>query len=286
MKFKTLSNLLVEMPINKFVKLGSDSDWSKRAAFDKQTFNDLKDKNFEDKVRTAFKGTDTDFNFFFINDKELQNEWAEFGNVPPNHQIFDDLGVDESIFRDEDSINIIFLGNSGDALVNMTPWILARRIGHVFRASRGLFSIAECFRNIEETIAGGLEILLDDYNLYPFNTYKNLKRDWFNPSSNNSNLFLILLNIVGTFKSARENKILRPYEFIYECFSQYLLYGAVKPATKFPKTFAFKDSSGYSKRAVLKDDADTYRDYVGWFTTLDFYFEELLSSAVGEVFIM
>ncbi len=41
-------------------------------------------------------------------------------------------------------------------------------------------------------------------------------------------MITLFFNQIGSFKSARENKINRYYEFFYEVFAQYLITGSVK----------------------------------------------------------
>ncbi len=278
MKFNNLYRLVTEMPISKFKKVGDN--WDKNISYDKGSFNDLRNPEFEAKVRNAFSKIDYDFNFYFINNpigaiKDFENFGGERGEVLKDDEFFDKTKLNYGELAEEDAITIIFTGNYGDKLVKLTPWILSHRIGHAIKRINS-YSINESFNQLESELARLAELVYEDYGI-PQKTYghfDNLSSQW-----NDSEMpYQKAVCKVGKFKSARENNVPRPYEFIYELFAQYCIAGGISlnyPLKDFVfdgQKYKFKSSDGY--------------DYNSTAETFNYYFDVLLSESVGKVFVM
>lgn len=287
MKFNSLYSLISEMPISNFSKLGSEDSWKTRKTYDKKTFEDLKNKSFETKVRRAFRKTVDDISFYFINDKHLLDDnigvdFSETGKVDANSKFWDYSKIKYEDIQNDNEISIVFIGNYGDQLVSMTPWILAHRIGHVFNASaRHDRAFEIIFKELEEQLVLALNIVFEDYGIK-----RTLKRV---TDFESEKYTIAVMEKIGKFKSAKNKKIARPYEFIYELFAQYLITGEVEFESPPYSPIVIKhnevnDWYGEIERYKYKYSEDS--DLDGWARGIQYYFDSLTSNAIGEVFIM
>lgn len=289
MKFGRLTELMLEMPVNKFEKLGNEDDWKTRQTFDKHSHNDLNNPEYGVTVKKAFENSDTDFNLYFLNNKEVghidsDNFQGEMGVAEEDSSFWNSAGLNYSDFQDDDSVSIIFVGNSGDKLVKMTPWVLAHRIGHAIQSNKNqsnntAYSIKSIFEEIENTLVMLINYILEDYKIpiqiKSITDYKYEKE------------ILAVMHRVGTFKSARTNSITRPYEFIYECFAQYLITGEVKFNEELkPITLSDEDEHDpYTRKYKFKKTDVWYTNNYGR-GGIEYYFNDLLGEMVGKVLVM
>lgn len=283
MDFAKLSNLLVEMPVNNVKLLGGDDSWEKRKSFDKGSFEDLKNPQFESTVKAAFK-TEEDFSFYFLNDSRFTKDdsddyMAEVGEVGPEHKFWQLSGLDYNDFVSDYDISIIFLGNYGSELVKLTPWVLAHRIGHAFRASRDNYGIQETFKQMEDMLKDMLNWILEDYGI-------KLKLRNFPSYGDEVKYVRPILEALGKFKSAREHKLSRPYEFLYECFAQYLITGEVK-FNEDLKDIKIDLGDEYEKDIkVYKYNSADGIDIDGYGRGMEHISDDIMRSAIGSVFLM
>lgn len=189
--------------------------------------------------------------------------------------------------RNDDAITVIFIGNFGDRKVMMTPWIVAHRMGHAINASRRGRAVknspsAQAWKEMEEAFFSLINSSLkQDYGAH-------VERSIY--SMQNNKLYKALFNEIGTQKSSRDRQIIRMYEFIYECFAQFLLTGSVK-LKPFPKKldvgrkvfgrpteqYVFRGRGSDEERELAAEDLQDI---------LSDYFNAILIAATGEIFVM
>ena len=101
--------------------------------------------------------------------------------------------------------------------------------------------------------------------------------------------YIALQKAIGTMKSAREGKITRPYEFIYELLAQYINTGEVK-FNPMPKMIGYgKQAWGKHTRALrmLPTDDDENINHMKMLERdLDYYLDTVLSEAQNKIFVM
>jgi hypothetical protein len=186
----------------------------------------------------------------------------------------------------EDAITVVFVGNSGDSKVMMTPWIMAHRFGHAIQAgvrgNRGWSAWTEAEKHFFSTINNTLEEYYGKANRGTNTSNTSVKWD-LTPEYN------ALFNAIGTQRSSRSNEIKRPYEFLYEIFAQYLGTGNV--------TFnPLPSNLGYGRKAwgnptrymnikpQMRDDAADAAQTLA--NDMQYMFDDVLSSSVGQIYVM
>lgn len=249
-----------EAPIGEFDLVG---DFSKGTSFKRKVDRDiLTSPKGQVKIRKIWKNTPIDFDMFFINTKhaaKYDSPVVETGVV--------DLEFVRKYFGDEvaDKINpssctIIYTNNYGDEKVMMTGWILAHRLGHaIIRGDSELSKEMNFFISEAERIWAQLLDTVFGYQTPYRHDYSNIGRD--------EDIKRALFNSLGTMRSAREGKILRPNEFYYELFAQYLLKGKIT-FNDIPNTLILKRVNS-KLNASDPDILDMVND------DLEYYIEEL-----------
>lgn len=258
---KKIDNFLMnEAPIGEFDLVG---DFSKGTSFKRKVDRDiLTSPKGQVKIRKIWRNTPIDFDMFFINTKhaaKYDSPVVETGVV--------DLEFVRKYFGDEvaDKINpssctIIYTNNYGDEKVMMTGWILAHRLGHaIIRGDSELSKEMNFFISEAERIWAQLLDTVFGYQTPYRHDYYNIGRD--------EDIKRALFNSLGTMRSAREGKILRPNEFYYELFAQYLLKGKIT-FNDIPNTLILKRVNS-KLNASDPDILDMVND------DLEYYIEEL-----------
>lgn len=213
-----LKNILNEIPIDLYKTIG---DFNKSGSFnDRADRQKIKDPNSIKKVRDFFKNTTVDFDFYFINlninSDDISYEMGEmeekdiysYFNIEPNQLIGKKIN--------KNNVTVFFTNNEGDDKMTMTPWIMGHRFIHAISDSQnkhfGIWRdwLKTQFESLIQSAFG-----LSDRNLF-----------WMDPDSEFSTLF----NIIGTMKSARNNRIRddSPFEFFIELLVQYLNSGNIR----------------------------------------------------------
>ena len=96
-----------------------------------------------------------------------------------------------------------------------------------------------------------------------------------------------LLNKIGTFKSARDGNITRPYEFIHEIFAQQVINGEVKFNTELTPLIIDDPDEPWEEPWERKFTMpEGYDDFGSYERTFEYYLDELWGQAEGSVFIM
>ena len=279
-----IHEIITEAPIVDYEPLG---DFKKPGSF-----NDPRDKKLiqnpkhEQKLLRFFQNTNEDFRIFPVNIPGFRR-FTEKGMVSDMwlRDVFDNIAKrpdigDRILEGHGDHITIVYVSNTGEGKVVMTPWIMAHRFGHAIQAT----SIKRGFRAWEyaevyffEAIHNFLE---EVYNIKI--TSRTFDRRYFP-------YYIALFNAIGTQRSSRQNLISRPYEFLYEIFTQYLQTGAVK-LNPLPKTLPY-GKAVWGKRQSLTADRDlSDRDLHNLVSTLEntmeYAFGDVLSECVGKIFVM
>lgn len=244
-------------------------------------------KNIE-KATQFFEKTPYDFRLFFSNISGT-GKYHEYGPMPPD-EIKKVFGTEaESILQDSgDAITVVFVGNIGDRKVMLTPWMMAHRFGHAIqggvRKNRGWSAWGEAEKHFFTSVNN----MIEEY-------YGKIKSQtpWVT-SKVNYNLtpeYNALFNAIGTQRSSRSSEIRRPYEFLYELFAQYLGTGKVT-LNPLPTnlTYGRKVWGNPTRFMNIKPD---FRDERGraqasemLATDMQLMFDDVLSSSVGQIFVM
>jgi len=249
-------------------------------------------KNIE-KATKFFEQTPYDFRLFFSNIPGT-GKYGEYGPMTPD-QIRKIFGADaeEIIQGSEDAITVVYVGNRGEAKVMLTPWVMAHRLGHAIQAgARGtrtghVWTAAEkhFFTTVNSTLA-------EHYGKVDRGSSSYLGR----PKAEQANINLTpeynaLFNAIGTQRSSRSGQILRPYEFLYEIFAQYLGTGRIT-FNPFPAnlTYGRKAFGNPTKFMNIKPE---YRDEFSRKEAADrlaydmeLMFDSVLAGSVGKILVM
>jgi hypothetical protein len=256
MNFDKLIKRLTEAPVG---DIGLHGDWEseKMHRYDKPSMRLLKKEGYLEKLKSKFaKDISINFNLFFVKSRAA-SQHREVGIVSPDRlrSMINDVNVDPILnSSNPNNITIVFTNNVGDEKVLLTPWITAHRTSHVLY--RGSLSDREIKREYDYFMNDYRNVLKSCYNIQIDNFGNGI--DKFNRAKLKS-----LMNRIGTFKSARDKKIIRPFEFIHECFAQYLIEGEVR----------FNESDN----GICEYELQSY------FESL---FSRVLSRSLGKIFVM
>jgi hypothetical protein len=174
------------------------------------------------KAQRFFEKTPYNFRLFFSNIPGT-GKYSEYGIMDPDTVkiIFGDAG-EQIVAGHENAITVVYVGNSGDSKVMLTPWIMAHRLGHAIQVgARGqMRNQQQPWKAGEDHFFGQVNSMLEEYYGKSGQPGGNLKAE-LTPEYN------ALFNAMGTQRSSRSGEIRRPYEFLYEIFAQYLGTGTV-----------------------------------------------------------
>lgn len=222
--FKLESILINETPIEDFNLVG---DFSKGSSFRSKVDRDiLSSQGGQRKLLKMWLKTEYPFALWFVNSPKIK-KYQELGEVSLEF-IRNDVGLTPEEFEPkEDCINIIFGGNFGQEKVMGTPWIWAHRASHAMLRTHGGNGILDSRRTIFKIIKKLTQDINDIAVIYNLHPYEMGKNDNSKYTKQNSYILQILYQL-GTFKSAREKNLSNAYEFIHECFAQYIIEGKIK----------------------------------------------------------
>lgn len=209
-----------------------------------------------EKIKRQWEKTKFNFDIFVINDPRVEG-LLEVGRVDKEFLKIRGFS-DEELPINQENITIIFTNNEGTAAVPLSGWIMAHRLAHALKedTERGRTSIKWSYfsSTVQDVL---IKAAHDVYGIYK-------------PTPEDKAL---MANLLGTMKSARENQILRHWEFGYELFAQYLITGKItlKPLDKADMSHQLKD----------------FNKNLYWFTgMMEQSIDEMLGAAVGEIFVM
>lgn len=219
-----------EAPLGDYQMIGDWGEKEKPRSFAQKT--DRQIIQHPATVRRAekmFGRTEHVLNLYFVNLPGLR-KYSESGVMEPEEiaqampKAWPEIeargqdGVDH-----KDGINIIFVSNTGFQRMDMTPWIMAHRIGHALSASQRLNQQGS-WKEYEEDAAMFFADILQgvyDWNIPARNI-------WYGDREEDK-LLAKFFEGIGGMRSARKGNLGgRPYEFLYEMFAQYITQGALR----------------------------------------------------------
>jgi len=283
-----ISELIQEAPIDTYQTIG---DFDKGHSFrDKRDRDLVKNPVAIEKVKNFFKNSDYDFDFYFVNKKNVR-QYAERGEVSSDF-IEDELGIPLESLKDgkinDNNITVFFVGNSAAEKVPLTPWTIAHRLGHAFGA-RGGNNYA--YKAMTDWLDGQFTEILALYNVTPrLSKYSNyysittndeaIRLEKFNKSKAK------LYNAIGTMRSARLGQIKRYAEFYHELFAQYLNTGGVK-FNRLPNHIVTGTAAYGRKETASTSKADEVNETLEMMERdFQYYAGDALSYASGRIYVM
>jgi len=182
-------------------------------------------------TRKKFGNTEHVLNFYFVNLPEATKH-SEHGFMTPEElqqampKAWPEIAQRAGEANHAEAINVIFVGNTGANRVNMTPWIMAHRIGHAIQSSTRGQQGWSSWKHYEDDSAEFFSLLLSQ--VYGVET--STRNFWMPGMMNGGGLDALelskFLEGIGGMRSARKGNLGgRPYEFMYEMFAQFIVTG-------------------------------------------------------------
>lgn len=274
-----LKDIVNEMPVSHHGTIG---DFSKGSSFTSKADRALVTHPVAvRKIADFFKNTTVDFDFYFVNTKHAR-KYTELGKVKPDF-IFNELQITPDQLRNgkinDGAVTVFFTNNKGSERMPLTPWVIAHRFGHVLRREYAFSDVFIPWLNSQ------FAELLTCYGI-------SKQSDQFSYSSNNNSRRYYqlarrsLFEAIGTFKSARDKNLRDDFEFYYELFAQYLKDGAIK-FNPLPNIIKYGGiSNGGSRHSALKNAEEATDILNGVLRDYSYYAEDVLSDAVGNIYVM
>jgi len=273
--------ILSEMPISKFQLLGQWGPEAKRKyGYSTQDTGILENPKAVEKIHRHWSNVKHNFDFYFLRSYSGMKH-VEVGAVE-SEWVKNNLGI--NVEPKEDTITVIFTNNTGIEKIAMTAWALAHRLGHAIKRD----SVFEKYFS-KEMERDFFEILLYVYGI--------------NPSSYNSNYthtglvdtdkaMKSLFSSIGKMKSARENKLVSRYEFVYELVAQYIITGKIT-FNDLPKSLILTRQMAWGKpnyRTKNATDETAYEEYNEMLHNNALKYEQYLDTVFngleGKIFVM
>lgn len=244
--------------------------------YDRASVKMLTNPNNVERIKNKWSKFDHSIDIYFVKSSQASKH-VEVGQVDAD---FPKRELNIDIKPDPDKITLIITNNVGSPKIPLTPWILAHRFGHAIRRDyrKGYFSLyyyyEEFSKNVDYAMA---DIAHDLYNIQDWKRLSPLKKKKF-------------AEAIGTFASARNNKLRDYGEFINELLAQYVITGEITLNNNPPKHIStrkvFKNSvEGFHRNRDI-DDEET-ADLIGMHSrTLSYYASVLFGSVVGSILVM
>jgi hypothetical protein len=178
-----------------------------------------------------------------------------------------------------DNITIVFTNNTGAERIPLTPWMMAHRMGHVIRIG----GARSAFVNATKHFWSGVDAILKEY--YGLS----IVRGSMDLSIDDLPLYRAFIDAIGTMRSARNRSILRPGEFFYEMFAQYLNTGTVRfnpaPAVIQGRRQAWGNSQVLARiKPKQQQEATWALETLG--RDMELLFNDIMASALGRIYVM
>lgn len=266
---------LEEAPISDIEHIGN---WEKNHGFGTQDRKLLNNPKAITKIKAMWKHPeDVDFNILLVNHPSI-SQFVEHGEVNEEWLRKNTPALADEILAKvkPDEVNIIFSNNKGSEKVPMTGWIMAHRFSHVvFRQTnlnrRQYSMMGEMVNLINEylgTIAEHYGIRGSHDHHQPLD-YAHMKH---------------YLQLVCTFKSARDGKLRNAYEAVHEMLAQYMLGGQIR-FNDTPEQF--KAGRGYYSLMEPEDDARYINNSLEELADqLEDYMMSICHDSVGKIYLM
>jgi hypothetical protein len=241
------------------------------------------------KAEKVFARIPYDVRLFFVNKPGIRNERETGAQSPDKIREIMGQDADQVLAGSEDAITILYIGNYGVDKVMMTPWIMAHRFGHAItatnRSSYGGTNVPnDAWGEAEQHFFRSInEILSEAYGIRRA-TDTGLRQsavDW-----NVAREYNALFNAIGTQRSSRENRINRPYEFLYELFAQYLVTGSVK-LNPLPRRIGYgRKAWGRTVNYLILNREYPSNNTQRLANDMEILFDSVINSQVGKIFVM
>ena len=243
-------------------------------------------------TRKKFGNTEHMLNFYFVNLPEATKH-SEHGFMTPEElqqampTAWPEIAQRAQEADHENAINVIFVGNTGANRMNMTPWIMAHRMGHAFQSVERGYGFGQNRRSgpwgdYERDATDAFQPLLEQ--VYNWTLPRNPTQFWM--SGEHDKTLAKFLEGIGGMRSARKGQLGgRPYEFMYEMFAQYVTAGELT-FRECPPSFGTRNGMHY--RIQDQDTAEMYnRDLNEWIADqLGDYINNVLYAAEGKFLVM
>lgn len=281
---------LEEAPIRDFETIGRPLDKKGGGSFSSQDKKLLSNPKAIEKIRKQWSKTEYTFDMYLLNVPQLnKSEFRERGEVSDSfRKIFEEI-TGQPIPNDPSAITILFNGNYGSEKVPMTGWVMAHRFGHAIQASSSI--------SWQEYVNSMLTLARDIVDNVYEQTLKLLSRRFASREVviekgidfKQQKMWALIFNQIGSFKSARDEKINRYYEFFYELFAQYLITGSVefRPLTREIVIEKLPFGNKRMARAVDDDLLEMWnRDLYIYAGDIESRIINVLESCIGKTFLM
>jgi hypothetical protein len=293
MRFKEFFKMFTEAPINNLELKG---DWStpSRQGWDKPSQGILKSNKGLERMRRLWSKTDDTFDIYLLKNKKVHN-YVELGRVDVAF-VRDKLGLD--IDFNDDHITIIYTNNKGAELMAATPWTLAHRFGHALARENGLKKDWTAYSEFEKQVQNTVEeIAKFVYNI----NIKDMERNQRSGYGDNARYFKNTQRLekikkyiaysLGTFKSARDKNLRNAFEFTNELIAQYIVTGKITLnktlPDKVPMTYAWGNVIDQLRKSITPDQQEELDEMIKYAEeTLNVYCQDLISSAIGNIYVM
>jgi hypothetical protein len=273
---------MTEMALKDFKKIGKWKDTKNRHGYDKASLGILMSDAGVKKIQDKFNNINiADFNLYFVKQPKAR-QFAETGQVSEedlNKMLGLEVGKD--IARSNDDITIIFTNNAAAERIPLTYWTIAHRIGHAFAATmrrKYRSPYRDYIKRIDNILSGIFE------DCYGYNGENIELGRGSNAITRN------FVESIGKFRSARTKQLPRTFEFIFECFAQWLLSNGNLSFNNFPKTINTSNKQVFGRNVsrvlYLKDQdyAEDYKQQLIW--ALEELFEFLVNEHIDTISIM
>ena len=243
-------------------------------------------------TRKKFGNTEHILNFYFVNLPEA-SKFSETGFMSPEElqkgmpKAWPEIAARAQEADHENAINVLFVGNTGFQRMNMTPWIMAHRMGHAFQSAERGMGFGQNKRSgpwgdYERDTTDAFQPLLEQ--VYNWVLPRNPTSFWM--SGEHDKTLAKFFEGIGGMRSARKGKLGgRPYEFMYEMFAQYVTTGKLT-FRDVPQSFGTR--GGYWKRIQDQEVAEMYNRDLNWWIAdqIGDYINNVLYAAEGKFLVM
>jgi hypothetical protein len=266
------------MPITQFQLKGQwGPDAKRKYGYNNQDTGILENPKATQKIHKSWSNSKNDFEFYFLRSFKASKHREE--GEKSTQWVKENLELD--IQPNPEAITVIFTQNTGAEKIPMTAWAIAHRLGHAIKNDK-TFEIH--FKN--EVQRDFREILKNVYKVNPFSE---------NPNSLDFNEkgLRALAYAVGTMKSARERKLVRFYEFIYELTAQYIITGKIK-LNPLPQSLMLQSrmawgrpNNTYTSVKVSSEELQEWNEMLeGHAQKYEYYLDTIFEGLVGKLFVM
>lgn len=280
-----IMSVLNEAPISSFERVGEWGEGDKPRGWDKASRGILTSHAGVEKIKNLWSKLPEDVDMYIVSNKEGW-KYTEVGNVSLEF-VRDKLKLDIPI--DSDHITIIYTNNKGSEKVPATAWTLAHRFGHALRRQSG-YQLNPMYEIVQKEI----DELVNHIALNLYRRDIKSSKSLFGSSLYNNDQEQIrkaVCNALGTFRSAREKILRNSAEFTNELIAQYVITGKIEFNKNYPQVLATRYTWGHPQGAYKKNlNEDEIRELMDYVSIKEndirYYIEDMISNAVGEIFVM